>query len=445
MSKRLFIRTYGCQMNERDSEIIEQLLSQVDFVATDCLELADMIVINTCSVRAKAEQKVYSLLGQLREHKARQADFLIAVAGCVAQQEGQRIFDRMPHVDMVVGTQQLYQLPNMVQRIVAGETRHELATDLSASFQIPLFNPETPPSPAPRILKKFVNIMQGCNNFCSYCVVPYTRGREVSRSVVDILNEVRTHVDAGVQEITLLGQNVNSYGQTNPVADHEVSFSELLRQVAVIPGLRRLRFTTSHPKDLSEELMRCFAELDVLCPHFHLPVQSGSDAVLKRMNRKYTRQEYLAKVEALLTFRPDLALATDIIVGFPGESAADFAQTMDLLRQVRFHGSFSFKYSDRPNTPAADYAGKVDEKTKASRLQAFQELQDQISLERNQAMVGTESEILVEHCSDKGINGRTPSNHIVHLPSGNAAEPGDLLKVRLVHAGKHSLQGVPLK
>jgi tRNA-2-methylthio-N6-dimethylallyladenosine synthase len=284
--------------------------------------------------------------------------------------------------------------------------------------------------------------MQGCDNFCSYCVVPNTRGREVSRSMADILEEVAMLTAQGVREITLLGQNVNSYGAGNPVAAEHVNFPRLLREVAAIKGVWRLRFTTSHPKDLTEELMRCFAEIDNLCPHFHLPVQSGSNAVLRRMNRKYTVETYLDKVERLRQYRPDIALATDIIVGFPGETDNDFQATLNLLNQVRFHGSFSFKYSDRPHTRSAEFADKVPEEVKSARLTSFQSRQDDICFERNCAYIGKKVEIMIETKNAAGIKGRTPSNHIVHCPLPSAPLlPGDLVMARIVHAGNHSLRG----
>ena len=445
MSKNLYIRTYGCQMNERDSEIAEQLLALEGYGPTDSLDDADVILINTCSIREKAAQKVYSLLGQLREAKAKKPSLLIGVAGCVAQQDGEQMASRMPHVDLIVGTQQIHRLPEMLDRLRRRETSREIATDLDASFTIPAFQKllvDAPLSPAPDNCRRFVTIMQGCNNFCSYCVVPATRGREISRPVADILEEVEILVRQGVKEITLLGQNVNSYGRTNRVADTAVDFPALLRQVAATPGLRRLRFTSSHPKDLSPELIACFADLDVLCPHFHLPVQSGSNAVLQRMNRHYTVADYLAKVAALRRVRPDLALATDVIVGFPGETDEDFQGTMDLLNTVRFHSSFSFRYSDRPHTRSADFADKVDEQVKQERLAAFQARQNEICLEHNQALVGRQIEILVEEIAGADGKGRTGTNHIVHFPAGSQPPaPGDLVQARILYAGMHSLKG----
>jgi tRNA-2-methylthio-N6-dimethylallyladenosine synthase len=429
MSKNLYIKTFGCQMNERDSEIIEQLLAQEGYVPTDSAGNADVILINTCSIREKAEQKVFSLLGHLREEKARNPALLLGVTGCVAQQEGEHIRERMPHVDLIVGTQQIYRLPEMLARLTDKATTREVATDLESSFIIPPFQKlleNTPPSPAPQSFKRFVTIMQGCNNFCSYCVVPGTRGREISRPMADILEEVEILVSQGVIEITLLGQNVNSYGQTNAVAGQPVAFPELLRKVAAVGGLKRLRFTTSHPKDLTDDLMRCFAELEILCPHFHLPVQSGSNAVLKRMNRKYTVEQYLNKVAALRRYRPDIALATDIIVGFPGESEADFQATMDL----------------RPHTRSAEFTDKIPEEIKSRRLMHFQNRQDEISLDRNLECLGNVIEVMIEDCNETSSKGRTAANQVVHAVT-DAAEtrPGDLVMVRIDHAGKHSLRG----
>ena len=275
----------------------------------------------------------------------------------------------MPHIDLVVGTQHIYDIGKLLENSIIAD-RAVVKTGMSDTFSIPAFLPagrsNTTNDVPVSSFRRFVTIMQGCNNYCSYCIVPYTRGREISRNINDIIDEVKVLVDSGVKEITLLGQNVNSYGRTNMVdeAGPRLSFPDLLHRVAKIPGLARLRFTTSHPKDLSDELIKCFRDIDKLCPQFHLPVQSGSDAVLKRMNRKYTIADYLEKVEKLVICRPDLALTTDIIVGFPGETDEDFQQTMDLLENVRYHGSFSFKYSDRPGTRSSDFTDKVGEQVK---------------------------------------------------------------------------------
>ena len=438
-------------MNERDSEIIEQLLYTSGYITISSMDDADLILLNTCSIRAKAEQKVYSLLGQLRQYKIKNPKLLIGVAGCVAQQEGALIQQRMPHVDLVVGTQQLYQIPDLLKIIKNGEKILPPAVQLDSSFSIPPFQRyinvalQTDPSPPPINFKKFVTIMQGCNNYCSYCVVPYTRGREISRSVADILEEVETLVSQGIFEITLLGQNVNSYGQTNNVDEKPINFPQLLYKVAAVPGLKRLRFTTSNPKDLSDELMCCFKDIDILCPQFHLPVQSGSDRILKLMNRKYTIADYLDQVNTLLQYRPDIALSTDIIIGFPGESDVDFEATMDLLNNVRFHSSFSFKYSDRPGTRSAEFNDKVEETVKSERLARFQASQDEISQERNREYVDREMEVIVEGQGKNDLfYGRTVTNHIVHFPASGISDPqrGDIIKVRINIAGQHSLTGI---
>jgi len=441
-------------MNERDSEIMAQSLSGYGYVEGMDVNEADLVILNTCSIRAKAEQKVLSLLGYLRKTKLSRPTMKICVAGCVAQQEGARLLARMPHVDLVIGTQNIYNLGPLLESVDKEGSR--VVTDLRDDYDIPQFLPKLPQrksghsgkdrnlqSPSTFQFSKFVTIMQGCNNYCTYCVVPYTRGREMSRKAKDILEEVKTLVEAGVREVTLLGQNVNSYGRTNAVAgDGEpYSFSDLLKEVSNIDGLARLRFTTSNPKDLTDDLVRSFRDVKNLCPQFHLPVQSGSDRILGRMNRKYTAAEYLEKVKKLHEYIPDIALTTDIIVGFPGESDDDFQQTMNLLEAVRFHGSFSFKYSDRPGTRASLFDDKVDEGVKSERLAVFQKRQDEISLLRNSEYVGLVKSVLIEECSDNGAKGRTDTNHIVHFPDCAGHVAGDIVDVRIVHAGQHSLRG----
>ncbi len=443
------IKTFGCQMNERDSEIMAQLLAEKGYIESMEMEDADVVILNTCSIRAKAEQKAMSLLGVLRKVKKRRPGMKICVAGCVAQQEGEELCERMPHVDLVIGTQNLYELTDLLE---ATRGTSKVAIGMSDAYEIPAFIPVLPrlishgelqpPFPA-RPFRKFLTIMQGCNNYCTYCVVPYTRGREISRKVRDIIEEAHVLVDAGVREITLLGQNVNSYGRTNSVTTDgaEYSFSQLLREVAAIQGLKRLRFTTSNPKDLSLELMRCFDEIEILCPQFHLPVQSGSNAVLSKMNRKYTRELYLQRVAELRSFRPDIALSTDVIVGFPGETDADFAETMELLEHVRFHSSFSFKYSDRPGTRSAGFDDKVDEQVKSERLARFQKRQDEICLEQNSLYVGKTLPVMIEKVTNDNMVARTETNHIVHIEERIECFPGDIVNVAIHHAGQHSLNG----
>lgn len=442
-SKTFYIKTFGCQMNERDSEIMAQLLGEKGYQATNDSDHADLIILNTCSIRAKAEQKVMSLLGVLRKQKKRNPRLKICVAGCVAQQEGQHLIERMPHVDLVVGTQNIYQVAELLEDSQAAPVVISLADD----YHIPAFIPDLSHAPGSNegpVYKKFLTIMQGCNNYCTYCVVPHTRGREVSRTVADILGEAHALVDAGVKEITLLGQNVNSYGKTNHVSEASLSynFSDLLREVAEISGLKRLRFTSSNPKDLSDELMRCFAEVEILCPHFHLPVQSGSDRILSLMNRKYSRRLYLEKVAALRSYCPEITITTDMIIGFPGETDQDFEETMSLLEEVRYHGSYSFKYSDRPGTRSSTFEEKIDESIKSQRLHRFQTAQDAICLAHNQGYVDKDVAVMIEKNRAGAIVARTGSNHLVHIAESSAGlRPGDIVPVRVDHAGHHSLQG----
>ncbi len=445
-----YIETFGCQMNERDSEIMAQLLAGAGYQPAAGIDDADLVLLNTCSIRAKAEQKVYSLLGRLQRNKRRKPDLIVTVAGCVAQQEGAKLSERQPLVDIVIGTQNIYRLPELVAR-VKDRLGPQVAVELANDFAIPRYRGEhgaagSAPKKRP-VFKKFVTIMQGCNNFCTYCVVPHTRGRETSREPEDILGEISSLVEQGIREVTLLGQNVNSYGLTFPAtAPHgRVRFPDLLRMVAAVEGLQRIRFTTSHPKDLSDELMGCFAEIDKLCPHFHLPVQAGSDRVLARMNRKYTVGEYLAKVEKLRLLRPDIALTTDLIVGFPGETEEDFEATMALLEAVRYHGAFSFKYSDRPLARSTGFADKVSEQEKSRRLTVLQARQNEITRERNREYEGSVVEVMVEGRSSRSgtgqMSGRTGSNHTVNFEA-RGLQPGSLVKVNIEEGLMNSLRGV---
>jgi len=448
MTQAFYIKTFGCQMNERDSEIISQSLAQHDYIETMDMDAADLVILNTCSIRAKAEQKVMSLLGQLRRNKKSNPNMQICVAGCVAQQEGQTLIERMPHVDLVIGTQHIY---NIAHHLTSAKDAGKVVTELSGAYEIPKFIPSTGAVEAEGMIpessaefSRFVTIMQGCNNFCTYCVVPYTRGREVSRKYNDIIEEVKVLIESGVKEITLLGQNVNSYGQTNVVTDDgsPCSFGQLLTAVSRIDGVQRLRFTTSNPKDLSEGLMRCFQDLDNLCPQFHLPVQAGSNDVLKRMNRKYTIEKYYELVNTLRSYRPDIILTTDIIVGFPGETEEDFNKTMDLLEKVRFDGSFSFKYSDRPGTASMHLDDKVPEGEKSRRLSTFQNRQNEISLKNNYNHIGKVFKVMVEEKSSDSYRCRADTNHVVHCIADHELSPGDIVYAVINHAGKHSLKVV---
>ena len=434
--KHFYIETFGCQMNDRDSEIMRQLLEESSYSVANSIESADLIVVNTCSVREKAEQKAYSLLGTLKKLKKKNPALVVAVTGCVAQQDGKNLLKRIPHADLIVGPQKIYELPALVEA-VQRKGKPQFAVDQSKAFVIPPFLPDVETDSE---FRRFVTIMQGCNNFCTYCVVPFTRGREISRSPADILQEVEHLAVRGVKEVTLLGQNVNSYGLDR---QDNANFPALLNQVALVDGLERLRFTTSHPKDLSEELMKCFAEIDKLCPHFHLPVQSGSNRILKKMNRSYTVEDYLDKVARLRQYRPDIALTTDIIVGFPGESDEDFEATMQLLEAVRYHGAFSFQYSDRPFAKSADFPDKVDREVKSARLARLQKRQAEITLERNQEYIGTTMAAMVEGKGrDAGQwSGRTTTNHVVNFTGGVDLEPGQTVAVLVEEGLLHSLRG----
>ncbi len=433
-------------MNVRDSEIMAQSLAAYGYIEGIDVADADLIILNTCSIRAKAQQKVMSMLGYLRKTKINRPSLQICVAGCVAQQEGMRIIKKMNHVDLVVGTQNIYNIGELLTK--TSENGPLVVTGLDDKYHIPNLAPVissegTDSSAAIAPFRKFVTIMQGCNNYCTYCVVPHTRGREVSRKSSDIVDEVRVLVEGGVKEITLLGQNVNSYGKTNSVDDikNGYSFSDLLYEVSEIKNLKRLRFTTSNPKDLTDELMCCFQNIDNLCHQFHLPVQAGSDSVLKIMHRRYTVDQYLTKVDKLRQYCPGIALSTDVIVGFPGESSQDFEGTMDLLEKVRFHGSFSFKYSDRPGTRASTFDEKIEESVKSERLARFQKRQDEISLDHNREYVGKTMTVMVEAWVEESVKGRTETNHIVHFSKTTELQPGDCVNVTITHAGQHSLKG----
>jgi tRNA-2-methylthio-N6-dimethylallyladenosine synthase len=435
---KFYIETFGCQMNDRDSLIMTQILEQAGYSCGSCMTDADVMIINTCSIRGKAEQKAYSLIGSLRKHKQAHPGTLLIVAGCVAQQEGRGMVSRMNHVDMVLGPQAIYGLADHIEQVKKTGKRL-IATDQSKKFHIPPFLPDVHHS-TPH--KRFVTIMQGCNNYCTYCIVPFVRGREVSRSPQDILDEVQHLIGLGVKEITLLGQNVNSYGLDQP-KESRTSFPQLLRLVSAINGLVRLRFTTSNPKDLSADLMDCFRDLDNLCPHFHLPMQSGSDLVLERMNRKYTVAEYLSLVAGLRKVLPDISITTDVIVGFPNETDADFMGTMALMEQVRYDSAFSFIYSNRPPALSCDFADEISKEEKSRRLALFQKRQKEITVEQHQRFVGREFDLMIEGESKMGHgqwSGRLPHNIIVNFYSDTQYKPGDMVRVVVTEGLMNSLR-----
>jgi len=435
MERRVYIETYGCQMNEHDTERIFHLLEGSNYLETKDAKEADFILINTCSVREKPEHKVYSALGRYKWVKEKRGA-IIGVAGCVAQQEGDKLLDRIPYLDMVIGTHAIPMIPQLLQKIeVSGERVCETSFDQDGKY----LKAVLPERPLDKV-KSYVTIMQGCDHFCSFCIVPYVRGREKSRSNEEIIEEVRHLAEMGVKEVCLLGQNVNGYGKG---LEEEISFSELLECINPIEGIERIRFTTSHPKDLSEKLIQSFTKLEKLCEHMHLPFQSGSDKVLKAMHRGYTKESYLEKIDRLKKICPSIALTADVIVGFPGEEEKDFEETLDLLQKVQFDDLFSFKYSPRKGTRAAQFEDKVEEKVKQERLSILQEIQKETTLRKNQELEGRVEEVLVEGSSkqrSQEVSGRTRSNKIVNF-EGDLDLVGKLVPVRIVKAYAHSLRG----
>jgi tRNA-2-methylthio-N6-dimethylallyladenosine synthase len=441
MGKKVYIETYGCQMNEHDSERMLGLLEGFHYFETRDPKQADLILINTCSVREKPEHKVYSALGRFKRLKEDRG-ILIGVAGCVAQQEGDRLLDRVPYLDMVIGTHAIPLLPQLIQKIeVSGERVCETSFDQNGKYLEAIL----PQKPFDQV-KSYVTIMQGCDHFCSFCIVPYVRGREKSRSSREIIEEVKHLAGIGVKEICLLGQNVNGYGKG---LEEEISFPGLLERIDEIEGIERIRFTTSHPKDLSEELIHAFSKLSKLCEHIHLPFQSGSNKILQAMHRGYTRESYFEKIDRLKKDCPAMAFTADAIVGFPGEDDKDFEDTLDLMKQVQFDDLFSFKYSPRRGTRATQFPDHVEERVKQERLSILQTLQREITLQKNQAFEGRVEEVLVEGWSKQGgqdIMGRTRSNKIVNF-EGDMSLVGKLVPVRITKGYAHSLRGeiVPLR
>ena len=435
MQKRVYIETYGCQMNEHDTERILRLLEGVNYLETKNPREADFILINTCSVREKPEHKVYSALGRYKWLKEKRGTIL-GVAGCVAQQEGDRLLNRVPYLDMVIGTHAIPMIPQLLQKKeVSGEKVCETSFDQNGQYLKAVLSEK----PLDKV-KSYVTIMQGCDHFCSFCIVPYVRGREKSRSSKEIMEEVRSLAGMGVREVCLLGQNVNGYGKG---LGEEISFSELLERINPIEGIERIRFTTSHPKDLSEELIRTFSKLSKLCEHIHLPFQSGSDKVLKAMHRGYTKQSYLGKVYRLKEVCPSLAITADVMVGFPGEEEEDFRETLDLMEKVQFDDLFSFKYSLRKGTRSAQFEDRVEEKVKQERLSILQEIQKEMTLRKNRELEGRVEEVFVEGMSKQStqdVTGRTRSNKVVNF-EGDLDLVGKLVPVRIVKAYAHSLRG----
>lgn len=437
MTKKLFIKTYGCQMNVYDSERMAETLGAQGYVETKTPEDADMILLNTCHIREKAAEKVYSELGRFKGLKAEKPDLKIGVAGCVAQAEGQEIMRRQPMVDLVVGPQSYHRLPELEAK--AGQGHKALDTDFPEEdkFDHLVQRPKAKRGPT-----AFLTVQEGCDKFCAFCVVPYTRGAEISRPAERILTEARDLVERGVREITLLGQNVNAYHGAGETGDW--SLARLIRELAKIDGLARIRFTTSHPNDMSDDLIAAHGDCDKLMPYLHLPVQSGSDKILKAMNRKHTAEAYIALIDRLRAARPDILLSGDFIVGFPGETEADFADTMALVETVGYGQSYSFKYSPRPGTPAAERAD-VDEGEKDDRLQRLQALLRQQQTAAQDAMVGREVSVLFEKPGriDGQMGGKSEYLHAVHVHAPDAKR-GDIRRVRITESAANSLGGALL-
>ena len=437
--KKLFVKTYGCQMNVYDSARIADLLAPLGYAAAESPEEADIVVLNTCHIREKAAEKVYSELGRLRRQKERRAQngrpMLIAVAGCVAQAEGEEIGRRQDAVDIVVGPQALHRIPEMVARVERREGR-VLETDFAPEEKFDSLPAARGHGPA-----AFLTVQEGCDKFCTFCVVPYTRGAEYSRPVTQIEAEARRLVDAGAREITLLGQNVNAYRGAGPDGDIW-SLGRLLRRLAEITGLERLRYTTSHPRDMSEDLIEAHRDLHKLMPYLHLPVQSGADTVLAAMNRRHTRDDYLRLVKRIREARPDIALSSDFIVGFPGESDADFEQTMSLVGEIGYAQAFSFKYSPRPGTPAAGARKQIAETVKAERLQRLQALLTAQQRAFARSCEGLRMSVLFEKPGRKAgqAMGRSPYLQPVHVDDA-AHLIGSLADVRIERGLANSLSG----
>ncbi len=438
--KRLFIKTYGCQMNVYDSERMADVLRPLGYAPTETAEGADFVILNTCHIREKAAEKVYSELGklkQMREEKAARGEgrMTIAVAGCVAQAEGEEIMRRQPAVDLVVGPQAYHQLPELLTR-TARARGERIGADFAAEAKfdsLPVARGVDGPT-------AFLTVQEGCDKFCSFCVVPYTRGAEWSRPVADVLAEARRLADQGVREVTLLGQNVNAYDGAGP--DGVWSLARLARSLAEIPGLDRIRYTTSHPNDMSDDLIAAHAEVGALMPYLHLPVQSGSDRILRLMNRKHGRAKYIDLIGRIRQARPDIALSGDFIVGFPGETDRDFEDTMDLVRQVNYASAFSFMYSPRPGTPAATLGTQIPADVSLARLHALQALLLEQQAGFNAAQAGRTLEVLFEKKGRHGAQaiGRSPYLQSVHVEDADHLI-GRIVPVRIEHGQQNSLKG----
>ena len=438
--KRLYIKTYGCQMNVYDSDRMTDVLAPLGYVPTDSADAADMVILNTCHIREKAAEKVFSELGRLRNHKNRAEEqegrsMLIAVAGCVAQAEGEEITRRAPWVDMVVGPQTYHRLPELVTKADPAARHRVVDTEFPAEVKFD-FLPEEHAARGPAA---FLSVQEGCDKFCSFCVVPYSRGAEFSRSVDSVLTEAKRLVQNGTVELTLLGQNVNAYHGEDKNGQ-PMSLGRLIRELAEIDGLERIRYTTSHPLDMDEELITAHAEVPQLMPYLHLPVQAGSDRILSAMNRRHTADTYIRIIDRLREVKPDLALSGDFIVGFPGETDRDFADTLKLVDRVKYASAYSFKYSPRPGTPASTDDVQVEEAVKSERLTALQQLLDAQQLAFNKSCEGQVMDVLVERTGGREgqLTGRSPFMQSVYLDD-TGAKIGEIRKMQILEARQNSL------
>lgn len=440
-TRKVYVKTYGCQMNVYDSQRMADSLANEGYVTTDSADDADMVLINTCHIREKASEKLYSALGRLRDLKHKRhadgKDLIIGVAGCVAQAEGDEILRRSPTVDLVVGPQTYHRLPQALAQVREGHQVVDTEYAVEDKFEhLPVATRE---QVRKRGVSAFLTVQEGCDKFCTFCVVPYTRGSEVSRSVTQIVNEATKLVQAGVRDLTLLGQNVNAWHGAGEDG-REWGLGELLYRLAEIPDLARLRYTTSHPRDMDETLIKAHGDLDILMPYLHLPVQSGSDRILKAMNRRHKGADYVQLIQRIRSIRPDLALSGDFIVGFPGETDQDFEDTMQLVRDVGYAQAYSFKYSPRPGTPGADLPDHVDEAVKDERLQRLQTLLSEQQYAFQDSLVGTEMDVLLEKPGrfEGQMIGRSPWL-IPVIIDNETGETGDMVRVRIVSTGTNSL------
>ena len=439
--KRLFIKTYGCQMNVYDSERMADVLRPLGYAATETVEDADFVILNTCHIREKAAEKVYSELGKLREMRDRRVaagrgGMTIAVAGCVAQAEGEEIMKRQPAVDLVVGPQAYHQLPELLTR-TARARGERIGADFAPNEKFDAL----PATRGTEGVTAFLTVQEGCDKFCTFCVVPYTRGAEWSRPVAAVLAEARALADRGVREVTLLGQNVNAYDGEGPDGK-PFTLARLAYALAEISGIDRIRYTTSHPNDMSDDLIAAHADLDALMPYLHLPVQAGSDRILRLMNRKHGRQKYFDLIDRIREARPDMAIAGDFIVGFPGETDRDFEDTMDLVRRVNYASAFSFMYSPRPGTPAATMAAQVPDAVAKERLHALQALLTEQQLAFNQSLAGRVLPVLFEKKGRHGAQaiGRSPYLQSVHVEDADQLI-GRIVPVEIISGQQNSLSG----